>query len=63
MAWLSSACFMLARFVAEKMATSLRLVMIKVLEGGVGSDSCGRLLRSRESDECLRFAGDEAVEL
>lgn len=55
-AWASRADFMLARFGAVKIEGSLRLVIIRVLEGGVGCESWGRSLKSRESEgEWRRF--------
>jgi hypothetical protein len=45
---------MLARLAAVKIWGSLRLVIMSVLEGGVGCESCGRSLRSSESEGAWR---------
>lgn len=42
------ACWMLSKLAAVKISGACRLVMIRVLLGGVGCDSCGRSVRSME---------------
>lgn len=56
---------MVRRFGVEKICFELRLVMMRVLDGGVGMDSGGRLVRSRESPgerDRLEDGRDEAGE-
>ena len=56
--------FMVRRFGAAKICFAFRLVMMRVLDGGVGSDSGGRFVRSSESpgerEERLELGRDDA---